>query len=188
MTIRNFGFLAFPAVLLSLSSCLSDDEKTYNDYTDWRNQNLEYIDKAKEATIDGVRQYEEVTPPWDSSTTILMQWHNNRSLTQGNLVPMNNSTVDVKYILKTIEGDTIDSSYAQTAYGDSIYRCRPNNMITGFQAALTSMHVGDSVTTIIPYTAGYGSAGSGSVLPFSTLIFGIKLVGIDSWEKPSWRQ
>ena len=182
------SLLALPAVMLCLSSCLSDDEKTYKDYTDWRNQNLEYIDQAKAATINGVKQYEEVTPDWDKTTTILVQWHNDRSLTQNNLVPMSNSTVDVKYILTTIEGDTIDSSYSQTAYGDSIYRCRPNNMITGFQTALTSMHVGDSVTTIIPYTAGYGASGSGSVLPYSTLIFGIKLVGIDAWETPSWRQ
>lgn len=186
MTIRNFGFLALPAILLSLSSCLSDDEKRYNDYTEWRNQNLEYIDRAKAATVDGVKQYEEITPAWDKATSILMQWHNNRAQTQQNLVPMDNSTVDIKYILTTIEGDTIDSSYKQTVHGDSIYRCRPNEMITGFQIALTSMHEGDSVTTIIPYTAGYGAVGSGSVLPYSTLIFGIKLVDINAWDTPSW--
>lgn len=182
MTIKNFGFLAFPAVLLGLSSCLSDDEKLYKDYTDWRNQNLEYIEKAAAATINGTKQYEQVTPPWDKNTMILMQWHNNRTLTQQNLVPMNNSTIDVKYILTTIEGDTIDSSYSQTTYGDSIFRCQPNEMITGFQVAVTSMHIGDSVTTVIPYTAGYGAVGQNKILPYSTLIFGIKLVDIYRWD------
>ncbi|MBD5358811.1 MAG: FKBP-type peptidyl-prolyl cis-trans isomerase [Bacteroides sp.] len=177
MTIKNFGFLALPAVLLSLSSCLSDDEKTYRDYTDWRNQNLEYIEQAEAATIDGNKQYEHVTPVWDKNTTILMQWHNNRALTQQNLSPMNNSTVDVKYILTTIEGDTIETT------GDSIFRCKPNEMITGFQVALTSMHIGDSVTTVIPYTAGYGATGYNKILPYSTLIFGIKLADIYGWEK-----
>lgn len=185
MAIKNLGFIVLPAVLLGLSSCLSDDEKTYRDYTDWRNQNLEYIDQAKNATVDGKKQYEQLTPDWDKTTTILIQWHNNRLLTQQNLIPMDNSTVDVKYILKTIEGDTIDSSYKRTNYGDSIFRCRPNEMITGFQVALTNMHVGDSVTTVIPYSAGYGAAGHGNVLPYSTLIFGIKLVDINAWNTPS---
>lgn len=186
MKIINYGFLALPMALLALSSCLSDEEKTYKDYTEWRNQNLEYIDNAKAETVNGVKVYEEVTPDWDKATTILMRWHNDRSKTQNNLVPMNNSTIDVKYILTTVEGDTIDSSYSQTAYGDSIYRCKPTNLITGFQVAVTNMHVGDSITTIIPYTAGYGYAGSGSVQPYSTLIFGIKLVDINAWETPSW--
>lgn len=188
MKLQKLAFLALPAALLAMSSCLSDEERTYKDYTEWRNQNTEYFDNAKAATINGVKQYEEIVPDWDKGTTILMQWHNNRSLTADKLVPLSNSTVDIKYILTTIEGDTIDSSYSQTVYGDSIYRCRPNNMITGFQIALTNMHVGDTITTVIPYNAGYGYSGSGSVQPYSTLIFGIKLVGIDTWETPSWRK
>ncbi len=187
MKLRNFGFLALPAMLFTLSSCLGDDTDS-SDYSEWRTQNLEYFDNAKAATINGVKVYEEVTPVWDNATTILMKWHNDRTKTQDNLVPISNSTIDVKYILTTIEGDTIDSSYSQTTYGDSIYRCQPNNLITGFQIAVTNMHVGDSITTVIPYTAGYGYYGSGDVLPYSTLIFGIKLVDINAWETPSWRQ
>lgn len=181
MTLKNFGFLALPLLLLCMSSCLGDDDKTIN-YSEWRTKNLEYFDNAMAATVNGVKQYTPVTPAWDKNSTILMQWHNDRSLTEKNLSPMDNSTVDIKYILTNIEGDTIETSYSLTANGDSIYRCRPNEMITGFQIALTSMHIGDTVTTVIPYTAAYGSSGHNSILPYSTLIFGIKLVDIYAWE------
>ncbi len=180
MRLKNFGFLALPAILLCMSSCLGDDEKTIN-YSEWRTKNLEYFDNAMAATVNGEKQYTPVTPAWDKTSTILMQWHNDRSLTEKNLSPMSNSTVDIKYILTSIEGDTIESSYASTR-GDSIYRCTPNELITGFQIALTTMHIGDTVTTVIPYTAGYGASGYNKILPYSTLIFGIKLVDIYAWE------
>ncbi|MDE6074493.1 MAG: FKBP-type peptidyl-prolyl cis-trans isomerase, partial [Muribaculaceae bacterium] len=48
--------------------------------------------------------------------------------------------------------------------------------------ALEKMHVGDSVEVIIPYQAGYGASSSGSILPYSTLRFGIKLVNIPYYE------
>ncbi len=49
--------------------------------------------------------------------------------------------------------------------------------------ATTNMLPGDSVTAIIPYTSGYGISGSNSVLPYSTLIFQIKLDKILSYDK-----
>ena len=186
MKLKNFGFLILPSLIFGLSSGLGDDE--YSDYKEWRQQNLAYIENAENETVDGKPKYEKITPEWDKSFYILMQWHNDRSLTANNLSPLDNSTCKVKYILTTIEGDTIDSSYAMTEYGDSLLQCQPSGMITGFWTAMTSMHVGDSVTAIIPYTAGYGAYGSGSVLPYSTLIFGIKLVSIPSFETIPGRQ
>ncbi len=187
MKLKNFGFLALPTMLLAMSSCLGDDEG-YSDYKEWRQENLTYIENAKAETVDGKPKYESVTPEWDKSFSILMQWHNDRSKTANNLSPLDNSTCNVKYILKNIEGDTIESSYKLTEHGDSIFQCQPTGLITGFWTALTNMHVGDSVTAILPYTAGYGIMGSGSILPYSTLIFGIKLVSIPSFETIPGRQ
>ncbi|MDE5846117.1 MAG: FKBP-type peptidyl-prolyl cis-trans isomerase [Muribaculaceae bacterium] len=113
--------------------------------------------------------------------SILAQWHNDRSLTAGNLVPMDNSTVDIIYEGKYYNGVTFDSSFSQTTYGDSIYRCKPTDMISGFWAMLTNMHVGDSVTCVIPSSAGYG-ASSSSLMPYSTLVFNIKLKSIYKYE------
>lgn len=182
MKLSKFGFLALPSLLFLLSSCLNSDDDDYGDYEEWRTQNIEYIEKAESETAGGGKRYEKVIPPWDQSSFVLMQWHSNRAETAGNLTPLDNSTVDLKYLLTNIEGDTIDSSYSQTQYGDSIFRCQPSNMVTGFWIAVTNMHVGDSVTAVMPYTVGYGAYGSSSVLPYSTLIFQIKLVGIPGYE------
>jgi len=182
MTIKNFGFLVLPAVLFGMSSCLSDDDEG-NDYIEWRQKNNEYIETTENATSGGQKEYEKFIPAWDKASFALLKWHNDRQLTVSNLSPLDNSTIDVKYLLTNIEGDTIDSSYRLTVYGDSIYRCRPCEMITGFWIATTNMHVGDSVTAVIPYSSGYGITGSGSVPPYSTLIFQIKLKDIVALEK-----
>lgn len=184
MTIKNFGFLALPALLLSMSSCLSNDKEA--DYADWRTKNLEYIDSIQNLRQNGESLFQKISPDWDKTSFVLLKWHNDRALTASALSPLSNSTVDVKYILTNVEGDTIDSSYHQTQYGDSIYRTTPNTLITGFQIALLNMHVGDSVTAVIPYEAGYGATGSGNILPYSTLSFEIKLVGIPALETRPW--
>ena len=54
-----------------------------------------------------------------------------------------------------------------------------NENVEGWLIALTHMHVGDSCTVVIPYQQGYGSTKKTDVLvPFSTLVFGMKLVDI----------
>lgn len=180
MTIKNFGFLALPAFLLTLSSCLGDNDN--DNYSEWFQRNAEYITKAEAETVGGKKVYEKIIPDWDKASFTLLKWHNDRSLTASRLSPLDNSTINVKYLLTNIDGDTIDSSYRLTQYGDSLYQCRPCDMITGFWIATTSMHVGDSVTAVIPYMAGYGITGSNAVLPYSTLIFQIKLDSIVAYE------
>lgn len=181
MTIKNYGFLILPAALALMSSCLNNDDES-EDYKEWRQKNNEYIVSAENS-----KEYEKIVPNWDKASFTLMKWHNDRKKTEGSLKPLDNSTIAVKYLLTNIEGDTIDSSYKMTTYGDSIYHCRPCDMITGFWIATTNMHVGDSVTAVIPYTSGYGITGSGAVLPYSTLIFQIKLKSIVAWETLPWR-
>lgn len=189
INIKRYGFLLLPSLLVILSSCLHDSEeqKMMNDYQEWYNRNIEYVTTAESEKLpDGNLRYTKVTPKWDPSSFVLMQWQAHGE-TPSRIRPLDNSTIDVKYLLTNIEGDTIDSSYSLTANGDSIFRCRPNEMITGFWIATTHMEVGDSVTAVIPYTSGYGYTGSGNVLPFSTLIFQIKLVGIAAYDKNPWR-
>lgn len=184
MKLKKFGFLILPLTLAMLSSCLKDNDST-TDYTEWRNENASFITAAEAEMTGNVKKYEKIVPKWDPATFVLMHWHKRGN--PNSITPLDNSTLHLKYLLTNIKGDTLDSSYSNTTYGDSIFQCRPNEMITGFWAATTNMHEGDSVTAIIPYTSGYGISGSGSVLPFSTLIFQIKLVSIVSYDKPAWR-
>lgn len=178
MKLKKYGFLILPLTLAALASCINDNDNE-TDYSQWRSENNAFITAAEAEMLNGGKRYEKVVPKWDPATFVLMQWHK-RGDTSDDLKPLDNSTLKVKYLLTDIKGDTLDSSYSLT---DSLFTCKPCNMITGFWTATTSMHQGDSVTAIIPYTSGYGVTGSGSVLPYSTLIFQIKLVEISAFDK-----
>ena len=169
-------FLLSP--LLFLGSCF-DDDTNYKDYAEWREENIKYIQLAETEIVDGHLRYEKIIPQWDKSVFSLIEWHNDKNQNTGSIYPLSNSTVDVKYLLTNIKGDTLDSS--------SSFRCRPGNMITGFCIALTNMLPGDSVTAVIPSDAGYGASSYGSVLPYSTLIFNIRLDSIVAYETLPWR-
>ncbi len=170
------------AVLLTapfLTSCLGDDDNRY-DYTEWINQNESYVTRMEDTIgADGKKVFEKISPVWAPGVHVLAQWHNDRSLTASNLVPMDNSTCDVVYDCYYVNGNLLDASYKH--YADSVYQCKPNQNIVGFWAMLTNMHVGDSVTCVIPMNAGYG-ASSTSVIPYSTLIYHMKLKAISAYE------
>lgn len=183
MFLKKYILPALAALFLSsaLSSCLGNDEDTI-DYNAWRQLNEKYLaDAEAERNDDGTPVYERISPSWATGVYVLAKWHNDRSLTAGSLVPLDNSTVDVIYECKYADGTVLDSSYKQTQYGDSVYRCMPNANIVGFWTMLTRMHVGDSVTCIIPMNAAYGTV-STSVLPYSTLIYNMKLKRIHAYE------
>ena len=165
---RLFPFLTVIALLI-LPACL-DDNNHSSDYSAWRELNQQYYDSIETATINGVLQYQKITPVWDKSFSVLMKWHNDPNENPSHITPLSTSKCIVKYTLTNIAGDTLDSS--------SSFACVPNAMITGFMAALTNMRVNDTVTAVIPYTAGYGVYGSGQVAPYSTLVFGIRLDSI----------
>lgn len=164
--IRLFPIFTVAALLL-LPSCFGNSEST--DFSAWRELNQEYIDSISMVTEDGKLVYSRISPVWDPSFSIYVQWHNEEE-NPSFVTPLSTSTCHVKYTLTNVAGDTLDSSAAFT--------CVPNQMVTGFMAALTNMRVNDTVTAVIPYTAGYGAYGYGSVPPYSTLVFGIRLDSI----------
>ncbi len=181
---KNLIALALTSLLplASLTSCLNDDDTV--DYTGWKQSNEEYVEKAASETDAGAPVYERLTPSWAPNAWSLIRWHNDRSLTQKYLSPRDNSLVDVKYRLRDIDGNVLDSSYSRRVPADSIFRTRPNATVVGFWSALTSMHIGDSVTVVVPWNAGYGASAQGNVKPYSTLIFDLKLVNIVAYDTP----
>ena len=125
-----------------------------------------------------------MVPEWAPQNSVYIKWHNDRELTKENLVAMSNSTVDMKYELENIEGTKLDNSYSAST-GDSVYTSRPNANVIGMWIAMTTMHVGDSATVIVPYPSGYGSVSSGAVKPYSNLIFHMKIKKVKAYEKPA---
>lgn len=182
MKIKKYLSLAGVALLTApiLSSCLGDNDNT-TDYKDWINQNETYLLRMEDTTFNGKKVFTKISPVWAPSIYVLAQWHNDTTLTASNLIPMDNSTVDVIYQCEYVNGVVLDSSYKNTTYGDSIYRCKPNENISGFWTMLTNMHVGDSVTCVIPTGAAYSNTSS-TVIPYSTLVYHMKLKAIHAYE------
>lgn len=172
--------LALP--LLALTGCgLDSDDSDIQDSKEWRNKNTAYLIEAESKTEGETKEYEKVTPSWMPTGYVLMKWHNDRELTKDNLVPLYNSTVEMIYDGELITGTVFDRS--SNNFADAIFRAQPSQTIAGMAIALTNMHVGDSVTAIIPYELGYGANGSGSIRGYSTLIFHMRLKGIAAYEK-----
>ncbi len=156
------------------------------EYSKWREANLAFFEeKYAETDESGNLVYERITPSWDAGSTILMRWYNDRTLTQDALSPYSTSYIDVIYKGTTYQDTIFDSSYDNTQYGDSIARFKLSNNIKGWVIALTQMHVGDHCEIIIPYNCGYGDIRTSDILlPYSTLVFDVKLRGIPGLEKP----
>jgi FKBP-type peptidyl-prolyl cis-trans isomerase FklB len=176
------NFAALLAVTSLLPSCLDDDTE---DYSEWKSENVSYVDKMLALTENGSPVYTKISPTWNPGAYVLMKWHNDPNATAMNLRPLFNSTCDVVYKCSTIDGVARDSSYLNTTNGDSIYRCLPSAQIQGFAIALTNMHVGDSCTVVMPYNTAYGTSGYGAIDPYSTLIFELKLKDVPEYQIPS---
>lgn len=88
--------------------------------------------------------------------------------------PRGNDVITVHYKGSLINGKVFDCSYDR-GYPEAF---RLNELITGWQIALTQMHVGDKWTVYIPWEVGYGKKGNGSIPGYSTLIFEMELIAI----------
>lgn len=176
MTNRILYAVTGAVACAALTSCLGDGEG--DKYEDWRKKNDAYI-----AAID-TKEYERIAPDWAPQNPVYIKWHNDRALTEDNLVAMSNSTVNIKYELENIDGVKLENSYS-VASGDSVYQSTPNSNVIGMWIAMTTMHVGDSATVVIPYPSGYNSASTSKVIPYSNLIFHMKIKEIVAYEKPN---
>lgn len=167
--------------IAAVSSCTDDASTNWELYSEWRESNTSFYEEQKYLiNPTGGNFYTTLVPSWNSGAEILIRYLNDRTLTEGNLTPMSNSTVNVKYIGKYYNGTGFDSSYLAT---DSVVQLSLSKVIEGWRIALQYMRVGDSVEIVVPYLWGYGSQGSGSIPPYSTLVFGIKLTDIAAYEK-----
>lgn len=169
-----------PLLALVMTGCLKDDPA--NEYADWRAQNDSYIQSMENEVASGKSEYIRLSPEWAPQNCVYIKWHNDRSLTAKNLSPLSNSTVDITYAMENINGTSLGDSFSSTIWGDSIYRSQPNKNIAGMWIAMLNMHVGDSVTMVIPYLSGYGAREMGKITPYSNLIYHVKMKAIPKYE------
>lgn len=169
-----------PVLAVVLSGCLGDNKNDY--YSEWKRQNDAYLADLESKTASGTSEYTRIIPDWAPQNSVYVKWHNDRSATAKNLSPLSNSTVDITYAMENINDEALGDSYSSTTWGDSIYRSRPNQNIAGMWIAMLNMHVGDSVTMVIPYTSGYGAREMGKIKPYSNLIYHVKMKAIPKYE------
>lgn len=94
-------------------------------------------------------------------------------------IPTATQEVKVKYEGKLIDGTIFDSSYKRS---DPVTKFRCNQVIKGWTEALTMMPVGSTWELYIPSELAYGEQDMGKIKPYSTLIFKVELIGIESDE------
>lgn len=180
-------FACAAAMAFITTGCGDTDENAYDLslYTAWRAENDAWLKEMQaRKNADGTPYYTTVIPAWNPQAFVLMHFYNDRSLTAGNLVPLYNSTVDVRYNAYTCDGERFDSSTLINSYGKlGIARFECNNTIQGWSIAMEQMHVGDTAEVIIPYNVGYGTQLSASLKPFSNLRFQIRLEDIYAYER-----
>ena len=86
--------------------------------------------------------------------------------------------VEVNYEGRLTDGTIFDSSYkrGQTA------KFKPNQVIKGWTEALKLMPEGSTWELYLPYDLAYGKKGTGSIPPYSTLIFKVEIVKVGATE------
>lgn len=177
--------LSFAVVTLmlipSLVSCFEDDTKLWNQYEELYVNNTNWlIEQIEKKDSNGELYYNLLTANWDSLAFVYIHYFNDTMLTKDNPQPYYTSTVEVKYRGQLYTGTVFDSTAV-----DSTYKTKLSSVITGWNVALSNMHVGDSVQVIIPYHVAYGESGSATIPPYSNLLFDIKLVSIPALVVPN---
>ncbi len=100
-------------------------------------------------------------------------------LTEGNgPVPSPTNKVLVTYEGKTIDGNVFDSSEKNN--GGKPTEIMINQVVPGWQEALSKMPEGSEWELYVPYDQAYGNRDMNVIKPYSALIFKIKLVNANS--------
>lgn len=167
---------------ITLSSC-GGNGNDWSEYREWRNANIKwYLEQKDKKDANGNSYYTELNPEWSPNSGVLIHYFNDRSQTESNLSPLITSKVTVKYKGKLYDGTTFDSTAVEGT--DTVSTFALTSLIPGWKVALQDMRVGDTCEIVIPYTMGYGTAGTTSISPYSSLKFGVKLVDIPNYEIP----
>ncbi|MBO4839689.1 MAG: FKBP-type peptidyl-prolyl cis-trans isomerase, partial [Bacteroidaceae bacterium] len=90
-------------------------------------------------------------------------------------VPTATQRVKVNYEGKLLDGTVFDSSYERG--NPATFGC--NQVIKGWQEALTMMPVGSKWQLFIPQELAYGDREAGKIPPFSMLTFTVELLSIE---------
>ena len=157
------------------SSCNSDTDGTLEMYKDWREFNRTWLlDQFQLKNPDGTSFYESCAMPTDPQAYVLK--HTIGEEHTDALKPLYTSSTKVNYTLTLANDSVVDQGT------DFVRQLNSTGLISGWGLAIMQMHVGDSAQFVIPYALGYGTAGAGTIPPYSNLQFNIRLLDIPTYE------
>lgn len=163
----NLGLAAF--LMLLISSCLKDEEerKTYTQ--------AEEI-AMRETYLDSL-----AAKGHDIDTTSNGIYYVEIEEGEGDFAK-DGDTITVGYAGYLIDGTLFDTSDWHYEDGEWEFVLGEFNAIDGWDESLKMMNKGSKMEFIIPSELAYGSTGQGSIPPYQTLIFVIKLFDINPSE------
>lgn len=89
--------------------------------------------------------------------------------------PTKSQNVLVQYVCKLIDGTEVDNSDKYDSNGVEV---PVGQVVPGWKEALTRMTVGSEWELYIPYDQAHGERESGPIMPYSALVFTVKLIAI----------
>ncbi len=146
--------LFFAAVILN--GCMKESSDPFEEEQSKREQYLQDNNITTEPTASGLYYIE--------------------TLEGTGAAPSQGVMVKVAYTGKLLNGQEFDS-------GEFEYRFDFNQVITGFEEAISYMKKGGKATAIIPSYLAYGAYSVGSIPSYSTLVFDIELLEVFGEEK-----
>lgn len=186
---KKLLYLPIALLLAAGAGCDDDVKTTWEEYTDWREANAEWLAEQQLRTNpDGTPYFTKIVPDWNPGAFVLIHYFNDRAETEGNLSPIYTSTIDTRYELHLYDGTAADSSTLSTSPAPGVFRTRLNNTVQGWAMALCDMRCGDTAEVILPYGVAYGSQNFGTIPPYSNLRFNIRLVDIPYYEAPPYEK
>lgn len=170
------GLILSLACLLSLGSLVGCDQTAPEEpKTQYRIDNEKYVEE--------IAQNQEYTSLSFELSSYPIYYKVLKALPTGEepLRPLQNSKVQCRYTLSLISGETPERDELLDSW---IYRQEgssyPSALVRGMQLALQHMAVGEKWQVIIPWQMGYGAYTQTSIPAYSTLIFEIELLKIDT--------
>ena len=144
----------------------SCSDKKEESYAEWRAENEAYIEKIKNNP-----EYKEATIPQGPGSIYYKAFP---GYAGNGVSPIYTDKVKVHYKGSFYNGTVFDDASNRTV------EFSVNGVVSGFTVALQKMQVGEKWEIHIPWELGYGYSGynSGSIPPYSALIFEVELLEI----------
>ena len=166
-------------MILSFTSC--NESTAISQYDNWQPRNQAFLDSLQNVIDSKTDLNLFVVTPMSNAKLKIYAKKVDGYVGEGNR-PLDTDTVQVYYRGKLINGEVFDQNFTGVN-PDPIFEVPfktvvNGGVITGWTEVLRLMKKGERWVVYIPYQLAYGTAGSGTILGYTTLIFDMNLIKI----------